>query len=135
MQARIAGFYLCFRLFRVVPLSSIGVLRLGSLPPPVSLTAVGISSVAVQDLPLVGGMIPDGPPSALPLQSSLFSSGLSDWTLPSTQEGMSLAMSLSPIPARIVQQIRAARYIDMSLMTTWSLGVTLRMFRVCWGCR
>ncbi len=58
-------------------------------------------------------MLPDGPPSALPLQSSLFSSGLSDWTLPSTQEGMSLAMSLSPIPARIVQQIRAARYIDM----------------------
>ena len=38
-----------------------------------------------------------------------------NWLLPSTSEdsGLSLSMSLRPVPARVVQQIRAGRYIDM----------------------
>ncbi len=104
--------------FWVVPFSSLGALRLGFLPPPVSLAAVGISSVAVPNQPLVGGTLPDGPHSALPL----FSSELSGFVL---------------IPARIVQQIRAARCIDMRDLHNDNVAVRRHFedFTVRWGCK
>lgn len=96
------------------PVPSIGFTPLGTLPPPLSLSAIQLSN-----LPPAGTVLATGSAATLSAPSSStdnrYLARVPDWLMPITSEdsGLSLSMSLRPVPARMVQQIRAGRYIDM----------------------
>ena len=93
---------------------------LSAMPPPASISFVPLSCVSgtTPSLPPPTDslVLMAGTPQGLPpvTQSSLMpGSGIPDWLLPSSDGGMSLSISTRPVPARIVQQIRAGRFIEM----------------------
>ena len=93
---------------------SAGNTPLGSLPLPASLSAIQLSGLPPQDTsPVVGRATA----SNVPQYSGQFGSPtqVPAWLLPGAAEdgGLSLSMSLRPVPARVVQQIRSGRYVDM----------------------
>ena len=81
----------------------LGSTQLGALPPPQSLAEVGLSGTTSQS-PALQSQSMDRADGMFP--------GLDNPTFPS-QSGISLSMSLRPIPARIVSLVQAGRYVEM----------------------
>ena len=107
------GWYLNvpFDKFHLAVILVIGPSSLGSMPPPGSIGSVHLSTTPPG--PVSAGV----PMSGAPVTSQqLFGNLLGpDWLLPAitTSGATSLAMSVRPVPARLVQQIRAGRFIEM----------------------
>ena len=100
--------------FHLPVLLVVGPSPLGSMPPPGSISSVQISTT----LP---GAAASGysanPMSGAPTTSQQLLGNLlgPEWLLPAvtTSGATSLAMSMRPIPARLVQQIRTGRFVEM----------------------